>query len=108
MYQLVMEEEFLGTPYDSELYWERSPLRFVKQVETPVLLTHGELDHEVAIEQSEQMFTALRKLRKPATFARYPREGHGIEEPAHVLDWLGRHVAHFRQHLTGMTAVAKL
>ena len=39
MYQLVMEEEFLGTPYDSQLYWERSPLRFVKQVETPVLLT---------------------------------------------------------------------
>ena len=72
------------------------------------MLRSGELDHEVAIEQSEQMFTALRKLRKPATFARYPREGHGIEEPAHVLDWLGRHVAHFRQHLTAAAAAAKL
>ena len=107
MYQLVMEEEFLGTPFDSDLYWDRSPLRCVSEVETPVLLTHGELDHEVAIEQSEQMFTALKKLRKDATFARYPREGHGIEEPAHVVDWLKRHVAYFKEHLTN-TTVAKL
>eukprot|EP01052_Picozoa_sp_SAG31_P017103 SAG31_NODE_1157_length_9612_cov_6.630401_2_plen_784_part_00 len=107
MYQLVMEEEFLGTPYESDLYWERSPLRFVKEVQTPVLLTHGELDHEVAIEQSEQMFTALKKLRKHATFVRFPREGHGIEEPAHVIEFLKRHVAHFKAHL-GPGATAKL
>ena len=44
---------------------------------TPTLLIHGEADLRVPIEQAEQMYTALKKLRVPARFVRYPDMYHG-------------------------------
>ena len=42
MYQLLCEYEFEGKPWEKhELYWERSPIAHITDVETPMLLTHG-------------------------------------------------------------------
>ena len=44
MYQLLCEYEFEGKPWEKhELYWERSPIAHITDVETPMLLTHGKL-----------------------------------------------------------------
>lgn len=60
---------------------------------------HGEDDHDVPIEQAEEMYMALAKQGVPTALVRYPGEGHGIRGPRHrldfyrrVLEWLERWV----------------
>src|SRR6202000_1398891 len=55
-----------------------SPLRHASAITTPLLLIHGEDDYRCPIEQSEQLFVALRRLGVPARFARFPGEGHTL------------------------------
>jgi dipeptidyl aminopeptidase/acylaminoacyl peptidase len=88
---------------DDELarLWELSPLRLVSNVTTPLLLLHGEADYRCPIEQSEQLFAALRRRGKEAVFVRYPGESHGmavsgtpvhrIDRTTRILDWFGSH-----------------
>jgi dipeptidyl aminopeptidase/acylaminoacyl peptidase len=103
MYQLLCEFEFGGKPWEKhEQYWGRSPLAHVNFAKTPLLLTHGEMDMDVPITQSEEFFISLRKLGVPTSFVRYPRESHGISEPQHVQNWLVRHLAWFDQYVKGM------
>ena len=66
-----------------------------------MLITHGELDHDVPIGQSEEYFIALQKLGVPASFVRYPRESHGISEPQHLQDWMMRQLSWFGQWVRG-------
>ena len=82
-----------------ETYRKYSPVEFVENVKTPLLITHGERDFRVHIAQAEQYYTALKKLGVEVEFVRYPREGHGIREPNHVIDLAGRQQAWFDRHL---------
>jgi len=69
--------EMGGAPWDVPLgYLDRSPIRFADRITTPVLLLHAELDQNVSIAQSEQMYAALRMLGRPVEFVRVPGEGH--------------------------------
>jgi dipeptidyl aminopeptidase/acylaminoacyl peptidase len=89
VYQDLLHVEFGGFPWDLKVYellWDRSPLKHVAKVKTPVLFLHGEQDNDVHITQSEEMFTALRQRGIEAVFARYPREGHSFREPKHIVD----------------------
>ena len=61
-----------------EAYVQHSPIFYVPHVETPILILHGEDDDRVPIEQSEQYFTALRRLAKPVEFVRLPDTSHGL------------------------------
>ncbi|MFI5283646.1 MAG: prolyl oligopeptidase family serine peptidase [Candidatus Dormibacterales bacterium] len=58
--------------------WRRSPIRNVQNVQTPLLLTCGEMDLRCAISQSEEMFGALRLLGKPVEMVRFPDESHDL------------------------------
>ncbi len=42
------------------------------------------------IGQSQELYTALKWKRAPVEFVTYPREGHGVAETAHQLDFLTR------------------
>ena len=95
------ELEYLGAfPWDSpELYTAQSPATFVTQIQTPVLILHGDGDPNTFIANSQEMYTALRLQGKTVEYAHYPREGHGFGEPQHRLDeyrrclnWLDKHV----------------
>ncbi len=91
---------FFGTPWDKEeKYEEHSPIRYVKNVTTPVLIMHGAEDQRVPQEQAVEFYQALRDLEKEVTFVRYPREGHGISEPRHQLDRLRRYLFFFCEHV---------
>jgi len=61
---------------DEEIIMERSPIRYANQVNTPVLILHGEKDQRVPIEQAEQWFNALRRLGKKVEFIRFPDASH--------------------------------
>ena len=55
-----------------------SPLRHAAAITTPLLLIHGEDDYRCPIEQSEQLFVALRRLGVPTRFVRFPGESHNL------------------------------
>jgi dipeptidyl aminopeptidase/acylaminoacyl peptidase len=82
----LLEFGFGGLPTQTkEVYEKWSPVEFADNVTTPLLITHGENDQRVPIPQADQYFRVLKKLGKTVQFLRYPREGHGIQEPAHRL-----------------------
>jgi len=71
----------------------------VGRVSTPTLIYHGDEDRRVPMEQSEQLYVALRERNIPVEFVRYPGEGHGLAEYHHQLDNLERTVAWFDRAL---------
>jgi dipeptidyl aminopeptidase/acylaminoacyl peptidase len=80
---------------------DRSPLLHAAAIRTPVLLIHGELDQRCPVEQSEQLFVALRRLGREVVFLRFPGESHGLPTAGRpdrrvarltaILDWLAEH-----------------
>ncbi|HLL76959.1 MAG TPA: S9 family peptidase [Pyrinomonadaceae bacterium] len=96
----LMEYGFGGTPWAARETYERwSPVRFADRVKTPLLITHGEQDRRVPIAKAEQYYRALRRRGVPVTFVRYPRAGHSITEPNHLIDLMRRHVEWFDKYL---------
>ncbi|HLL77172.1 MAG TPA: S9 family peptidase [Pyrinomonadaceae bacterium] len=100
LYQDLIHAEFGGFPWDDyDLLWRFSPIRYVRDAQTPLLLIHGELDNDVHITQAEEMYTALKRRGIETVLVRYPREGHGFREPRHRLDALERTLAWFDKFL---------
>jgi len=100
LYQDLIHAEFGGFPWDNfELLWQWSPLRYVRQVQTPTLFLHGENDNDVHITQAEEMYMALKRRGVDSVLVRYPREGHGLREPKHRVDALERTLAWFEKYL---------
>jgi dipeptidyl aminopeptidase/acylaminoacyl peptidase len=85
------EWEFAGNPWDNpELYDKWSPNKFVKNFATPTLVTHGELDFRVPINQGLELFTALQKRGIPSKLVYFPDEGHWILKPQNSKLWYGQ------------------
>jgi dipeptidyl aminopeptidase/acylaminoacyl peptidase len=80
-------------------YLERSPITHVRKAETPMLLMVGELDPSAPLGQSIEMHTALKWKGVPVELVVYPREGHGIRERPHQIDFLNRGLAWFDRYL---------
>ena len=89
--------EFKGTPTDNpELYAKFSPSTFARDMKTPTLVIHGELDYRDVTGQGLQLFTSLQQQKVPSKLLVYPDEGHWILKPQNtllwyntVLEWLG-------------------
>jgi acylaminoacyl-peptidase len=71
-------------------------------VKTPLLIIHSEEDYRCPIEQGEQLFVALKKLRKEVVMVRFPAENHELSrsgKPKHRIENLN-HITHwFKEHL---------
>jgi len=66
-------------PYESiEQLWKVSPMKYIGNAKTPTLVIHNQQDLRCAIEQSEQVFIALKKLGVPTEFVIFPDEPHGL------------------------------
>jgi dipeptidyl aminopeptidase/acylaminoacyl peptidase len=93
---LFGEYHFGGTPWDNrDALLERSAIAYVKNVKTPVMILHGELDIRCPTSQGEEFYMALKRLGKTAIFVRYPGEYHGFTRLSHRLDRYERMVAWF-------------
>ena len=90
--------QFLHQGNLMDVAWERSALKHVAAAHTPTMLCHGENDNDVPIAEAEQFFIALKDVGTEAVFVRYPREGHGIRETKHVIDWTDRSIAWYEKH----------
>ncbi len=97
------EVEWGGTPWDDpDRLLRHSPLMRAKHVTTPVLITANEADYRCPVEQSEQFFTALRKLGREAVFLRFRDESHTMSStgrPRPRIERLRRLIAWFDRHL---------
>lgn len=63
---------------DPELYWRHSPIAYAKDIHTPLLIQHAEKDLRCPITQGEELFTALRSLKREVRFMRVPDESHEL------------------------------
>jgi dipeptidyl aminopeptidase/acylaminoacyl peptidase len=106
-YNQYEEMEWGMRPHQGNLMdvlWERSALKHVAKAKTPTMLVHGENDNDVPIAESEQFYIALRDVAVPAVMVRYPREGHGLREPKHVVDLMERSVQWYEKHFARAAA----
>ena len=99
-YNQYEEMEFGMRPHQADLMdelWKRSALRYVAQVKTPTLLIHGENDNDVPIAEAEQFYIGLKDVGVEVAMLRYPREGHGLREPRHIVDSIDRSIAWYER-----------
>ncbi len=102
-----------GTPWGDDFVkgWEMSPLKYVENVKTPLLIIHSEGDLRCPISQSEEWFTALKWLGQNPVFVRYPPESsHGLSRGGPIdlrYDRLTRIGEWLDQHLTAKTPSAR-
>ncbi len=98
-------DDFGGDIFEKfDLYWDRSPLKYVKNVKTPTLVLHSDNDYRVPIEQGEQWFRALRHFGVPSEIVFFPRENHNLTrtgEPKHLVESLKWQVYWFEKYLDG-------
>jgi len=91
--------ELGATPFDNpEEYRQRSPVTYLANVKTPVLLVHHEGDLRCPIGQSEEIFQGLKMLGKEVEFARYPGGFHVARTPSQQVDRMKRGLAWYESH----------
>src|SRR5229473_2912591 len=97
-------------PYpDLDELWRRSPIRYVQNMQTPLLLSCGEMDLRCAISQSEELFGAMRFLGKTVEMVRFPEESHDVSRsgrPDRRVERLRRITSWFERFL-GTAAIEK-
>jgi dipeptidyl aminopeptidase/acylaminoacyl peptidase len=98
----LTEWEFDAAPWeDPQTLWRYSPIAYVQDIHTPLLLIHSENDFRAPIPSAEGLFVALRRLKRPVQMVRYPRDGHELSrsgEPKHRVDRLERIADWFDQY----------
>jgi len=87
---------------DPEKIMDKSPIKYIENIKTPLLIIHSENDFRCPIEQGEQLYVGLKKLGRTTEFVRFPDEFHGlsrtgqpkhrIERLQHILRWFDRYL----------------
>jgi dipeptidyl aminopeptidase/acylaminoacyl peptidase len=100
-YQRDYEIE-LGYPWEHQAVWDKiSPFYKVKNITTPTLFMGGEIDSNVPVLGSEQMYQALKALGRTTELVVYPGEYHGFTVPSHIKDRLERYMAWYAHYVKG-------
>ncbi len=90
-YERFYNEVLIGPkPRHEEQYAARSPVNLVPEINTPLLVLHGETDRTVVIAQSEELVRRLYERGVTVAFHRYPGEGHGWKRSETTVDELQR------------------
>ncbi len=97
------EPQWGGTVMDTpEKLLSRSPITYAANVAAPALLLHGEADARCPIAQSEEYFTALKRLGKTVQLVRFPASNHQFPRAGHPQmrqEYLSRTLAWFQRWL---------
>jgi len=97
---------FRGAPWEEPAdYVARSPITYAAKITTPLMLIEGESDMRTPpSDGGEQMFRALKYLKKPVVMVRFPEETHELSrsgKPSHRIARLQHIVGWFDQYLQG-------
>ena len=92
---------WLSNPYEnSELFLERSPIMYVRNAQTPLLILHGKEDPRVNPGQSRELYRGLKMMTDvPVRLVLYPGEGHGNRRAAARYDYTLRMMRWFDHFL---------
>jgi dipeptidyl aminopeptidase/acylaminoacyl peptidase len=99
---------FKAPPWEDPAgYAARSPITFVKNITTPLMLIEGEADLRTPpSDGGEQLFRALKYLRRPVVMVRFPDESHELSrsgKPWHRVERLRHIVGWFDKYVMGQT-----
>ena len=98
----------LGHPWDNKAVWDRiSPFYRVASISTPTLFMGGDIDWNVPILGSEQMYEAMKTLGRTTELVVYPGEYHGFTIPSHIKDRMERFMAWYNHYVKGEAAPAR-
>ncbi len=96
---------FKGIVFDDfDQYWDASPLKYARNVKTPTLILHSEMDFQLPFEQAEQWFRALQHYGVTSEFVLFPRENHNLTrtgEPRHLVESFKWQIYWFDRYLNG-------
>jgi dipeptidyl aminopeptidase/acylaminoacyl peptidase len=89
-----------GPVWEQGRVWrEQNPIRFAARFRTPILLTIGENDFRVPLNQTLENWSVLQRLRIPSRLIVFPDENHWILKGENhrfftqeLHAWLGRHL----------------
>ncbi len=92
--------EFKGMPWENPVNYQKwSPHKFANRFNTPTLVTAGESDFRVPVDQSLQLFTTLQLKGVDSKLIIFPDEGHWILKPQNsefwyqnVIGWLDKYL----------------
>jgi dipeptidyl aminopeptidase/acylaminoacyl peptidase len=68
-------------------HYEQSPVNFIKNWDTPILIFHGEHDYRVPYTQGLAAFNSARMMNLPAKLVVFPEETHWILRPQNAILW---------------------
>jgi dipeptidyl aminopeptidase/acylaminoacyl peptidase len=93
--------EYFGLPWEAtDSLVEHSPITHVRNVSTPLLIQHGELDFRVPVSQAKEFYRALKALHKTVELDIYPRGGHVNFEPPLEREYWRRNLQWFTRWLS--------
>ena len=75
-----------GTPQTNRHYGN-SAHKLIKNWNTPILVTHGEMDYRVPVDQGMAAFNAARMMGVDAKLLLFPEENHWILKPQNSVHW---------------------
>jgi dipeptidyl aminopeptidase/acylaminoacyl peptidase len=79
-------------------YWEHSPLKYINNAQTPLLIIHSLEDYRCWLDQALQMFTALKFRGVPSRMVLFPKENHNLSrqgKPSHRIRRLNEMICWF-------------
>ncbi len=92
-------EVMMGGPFwgDTRTWLDQSPVVYAKDFKTPMLLSVGENDFRVPMNNTLEMYAVLQRMRVPARLMVWPDENHWILKPENsrvfyreVAAWLAK------------------
>lgn len=90
----------LGQPWVDRAVWDKISFFYkVDKITTPTLFMGGEIDWNVPIVGSEEMYQALKSLGRETELVVYPGEHHGFRTPSHIKDRLERNLAWYAHYV---------
>jgi dipeptidyl aminopeptidase/acylaminoacyl peptidase len=106
-FTLFQPSWFKAPPFqDPQDYVARSPITYIQNVKTPLMLVLGEADYRTPPGAGgEEMFRALKFLKRPVIMVRFPGESHELSrsgQPWHRIERLEHIVGWFDKYLMGM------
>jgi dipeptidyl aminopeptidase/acylaminoacyl peptidase len=75
---------------NSQLLWERSPLKYADRVKTPTLFIHSEEDYRCWLVEGLQMYYALRYFDVPSRIVIFKNENHELSRSGKPVNRIKR------------------
>jgi dipeptidyl aminopeptidase/acylaminoacyl peptidase len=94
-----------GYPWQAEfekVLQRESPITYVDNIKTPLMIKHGDNDLRAGVIQSEMLYKSLKVLGRPVEYVRYPKASHELSrsgDPTQRIDRLLRFYEFFERHI---------